>query len=160
MKSIFWFWLPTIGYLAAIFFVSALPNPQIGGDTPDYVLHALEYFLLGLLLMRLLLFRSGSISPQKESEAWSVWRKCCLLGLMIAMGYGMTDEFHQYFVPNRNCSLQDWCADTFGASVAYGIAMLDYYFLQRYPAWLAFLQRSQWVQVVSYTGYWFKSSSI
>jgi VanZ family protein len=29
--------------------------------------------------------------------------------------YGVIDEVHQYFVPSRECSVQDWLADTLGA---------------------------------------------
>lgn len=36
--------------------------------------------------------------------------------LMIAV-WGITDEFHQSFVPYREPSFFDWCADTFGAAI-------------------------------------------
>lgn len=29
--------------------------------------------------------------------------------------YGVVDEVHQYFVPSRDCNIQDWFADTLGA---------------------------------------------
>jgi len=41
--------------------------------------------------------------------------------------YGATDEFHQYFVPNRSAEVQDWLADIFGAVIA---AFIIYYFLK------------------------------
>ncbi|MGP1458064.1 MAG: VanZ family protein [Treponema sp.] len=32
--------------------------------------------------------------------------------------YGITDEFHQYFVPGRDTSVYDWFADCAGAAIA------------------------------------------
>jgi VanZ family protein len=34
---------------------------------------------------------------------------------LISSAYGATDEFHQYFVPGRDCSIFDWFADTGGS---------------------------------------------
>jgi len=47
------------------------------------------------------------------------WRRrpffSLLIITLIASGYGAIDEFHQYFVPGRNCNVWDWIADTLGA---------------------------------------------
>jgi VanZ family protein len=32
--------------------------------------------------------------------------------------YGASDEFHQYFVPNRSSEVQDWVADVLGIILA------------------------------------------
>lgn len=155
MKHTFWFWFPPIGYMAAIFVVSSLPNPQIGGETPDYVLHALEYFLLALLLIRLFLARQPSLDMNGRGD-FTRWQQLCLLGVGIAIVYGITDEIHQYFVPGRHYSLHDVLSDTVGAILAYGIASLDYLFLKHYSSWLTFLKRFRMVRSVSYATYWFK----
>ena len=138
MKHIFWFWLPPIGYMAAIFIVSSLPNPQIGGETPDYVLHALEYFLLALLLIRLFLARQFSLLDKNGRGDFTRWQQACLLGAVISIIYGITDEIHQYFVPGRHCSLSDVGSDTVGAILAYGVASVDYLLLNRYKSWGTF----------------------
>lgn len=117
----FWFYLPPIAYMVAIFSVSAMPNPTFQGETPDYVLHALEYFLLSLLLIRALLARR---LPENDQAAWM---RLCLLGAALAICYGACDEWHQYFVPNRHCSLHDVAADAFGALLACGAGWLDYF---------------------------------
>ena len=36
---------------------------------------------------------------------------------VVASLYGMTDEFHQYFVPDRACDPLDWLIDTCGATL-------------------------------------------
>jgi VanZ family protein len=38
-----------------------------------------------------------------------------LLTALVVSGYGAIDEFHQYFVPGRDCNVWDWIADTLGA---------------------------------------------
>jgi VanZ family protein len=124
--------------MAAIFIVSSLPNPQIGGETPDYVLHALEYFLLALLLIRLFLARQFSLLDKDGREDFTRWQQACLLGVVIAIVYGITDEIHQYFVPGRHCSLSDVGSDTGGAILAYGVASLDYMLLNHYKSWSTF----------------------
>lgn len=141
---LFWFWLPPISYILAIFFVSAQSNPQIGGDTPDYVLHALEYFLLSLLLIRLLLSRP------KAKHDFASWQRLCLTGMLLAIAYGVSDEIHQYFTPGRHCSLQDVLADSFGALLAYAAACLDYVLFTGKQTWLKRLQSWRPLTSISY----------
>jgi VanZ family protein len=38
--------------------------------------------------------------------------------------YGIIDEIHQFFVPGRISSLWDWAADTLGAAIGAGTAVL------------------------------------
>jgi VanZ family protein len=38
-----------------------------------------------------------------------------LITMLTASAYGAIDEFHQYFVPGRDCNVWDWIADTLGA---------------------------------------------
>ncbi|MCP4406098.1 MAG: VanZ family protein [bacterium] len=139
-----WFWLPSIMYMSAIFFLSAQSNPQIGGDTPDYVLHALEYLLLALLLIRLLLSR-----PHDRHD-FAHWQRACLAGMLLAVAYGVSDEFHQYFTPGRHCSLQDVLADSFGALLAYAAACLDYLMFTGKQTWLKRLRSWEPLTSISY----------
>ena len=125
LQSWFLFYLPPFAYMAAIFCVSAMPNPTFQGETPDYVLHAVEYFLLALLLLRALLSRG------LPDGRFAAWQRVCLLGALCAVAYGLTDELHQYVVPGRHCSLHDVFADAFGAFAAYGVGCLDYVVWQR-----------------------------
>jgi VanZ family protein len=150
MKHILWFWLPPAGYMIAIFWVSSLPNPQIGGETPDYVLHALEYFLLALLLIRLFL----TIPSRQESTAAHLsWRHACLLGMLVAIVYGVSDEIHQYFIPGRHCSAHDVLSDTFGSVLAYGAAIMDKRLLSRYTWWLEHIRCFPRLHTLSYAAY-------
>ena len=40
-----------------------------------------------------------------------------VLAAAAASAYGVTDEWHQSFVPNRDGNVGDWLADTAGAAV-------------------------------------------
>lgn len=152
LKHFFWFWLPPLGYMTAIFLASSLPGPQISRSMPDYVLHALEYFLLALLLMRLLL--SGPFQPP-DTMSVMAWHHACVLGMTVAILYGISDEIHQYFIPGRHCSISDIGADAVGAVMAYGVALLDKQFLsvRLRLLWTQRLQRITWLYALSYVAY-------
>jgi len=40
-----------------------------------------------------------------------------VLAIVTASVFGITDEVHQFFVPFRESSWQDWLADTIGATI-------------------------------------------
>jgi len=48
-----------------------------------------------------------------------------LLTALAGSAYGAIDEFHQYFVPGRDCNVWDWIADTLGAFLG-ALAMMQY----------------------------------
>ncbi|GHV26831.1 hypothetical protein AGMMS4952_07550 [Spirochaetia bacterium] len=47
-----------------------------------------------------------------------------LLIVLASSLYGVIDEVHQLYVPGRNCNVQDWIADTLGAFLGAGAALL------------------------------------
>lgn len=67
--------------------------------------HFCEYFLLGLALANALRLHL----PLRSS---------CVCALMFASAYGITDEIHQIFVPQRSCDPLDWVVDTIAAGLA------------------------------------------
>jgi VanZ family protein len=53
-----------------------------------------------------------------------------LLLVLVSSLYGVIDEVHQFYVPGRDCNVWDWLADTLGAFLGAGAAMLaDRYML-------------------------------
>lgn len=116
-------WLPALLFMGVIFALSSQPNPlpfvPRGILTHDKLLHALAYAVLGLLVCRALL--AGGVLP----------RRAVLLALLIASAYGITDEIHQMYVPNREADVADWAADTIGAALG---ALLAAYLRRRRPA--------------------------
>ena len=113
MVQVFWYWLPVVLYAGAIFYLSSLPHPDehlpsfLLKDISDKVFHAVEYAVLGGLCYRA--FR-WNVNGQVASHA-------LLFAIVTASLYGITDEVHQFFVPLRESSWQDWLADTTGAAI-------------------------------------------
>jgi VanZ family protein len=90
--------------MAAIFFVSSLPQPPIpsGGDKPW---HTIAYVGLAVLLVRAI---AGGLSCRIPPRVAG-------LAIAIAVTYAVTDEIHQLFVPGRSADVGDVIADTIGA---------------------------------------------
>jgi VanZ family protein len=98
-------WAPVVIYMAAIFFVSAQPDPPVPDGVSDKRLHAVAYSGLALLVYRAVASRA-------------VTHVAILSALAIAAAYAVGDEVHQMFVPGRTADIYDVAADVAGASVA------------------------------------------
>jgi len=91
--------------------IFATSNSPRGAELPmlvphfDKLVHAVVYGILSGCIALALVIHTGW-SPNRI--AWTA--------LILASLYGVTDEFHQYFVPGRSTELLDWVADTTGAS--------------------------------------------
>ena len=104
-----------IAWATLIFIASNIPNPpDAGGQDWKYELaHIFEYAVFGALAFWVL--REFWEAPV-ASIALAAW------GLSVL--YGITDEFHQSFVPNRDASWFDVGLDAFGAALGVGAAVL------------------------------------
>ena len=88
-----------------IFFASS--QSRVAGPpvvNADKYGHFLVYGLLATLLCRL--------GHGWRAAGWA---------LVAASAYGASDEWHQFFVPDRSCDVFDWLADTTGAALAVGL---------------------------------------
>jgi VanZ family protein len=94
--------------MAAIFIVSSLPEAPLPTSVTDKSAHWLAYAALGVLVIRAL---GGGLPAQ-------VTIRVALLALLITIGYGITDEIHQAFVPGRVADVADLYADAAGAAAA------------------------------------------
>ncbi len=106
-------WAPALVWMAFIFALSANPDPPVphlGSQLLDLITrklgHATEYAILALLFLHAL-----------RGRPWAV-----LLALLLASGYGASDEWHQTFVPPRDGNPVDWAIDTTGAAVGLVLA--------------------------------------
>jgi len=99
-------WAPVAVYMAAIFYVSSLPQLPMppGGDKPW---HLLAYVGLGVVVVRAV--AGGLPAP----IGWRV----AMTAIVIGVGYAMTDELHQMFVPGRTAQLTDLVADVIGVCI-------------------------------------------
>jgi len=99
--------LPALLIAGFIWFLSSqhiLPQPK-GILGWDKLQHLLAYAALGLAAG---LWASPIFWKRRPAFA-------LLLTALAASAYGAIDEFHQYFVPGRDCNVWDWIADTLGA---------------------------------------------
>lgn len=78
----------------------------------DKVLHFSAYFIYGitiqLYLLRYRLYK----------------QKYIIYTILIGSLFGITDEIHQYFIPNRSTDVFDWIADTLGVMASISISTL------------------------------------
>ncbi|MFH1201272.1 MAG: VanZ family protein [Candidatus Omnitrophota bacterium] len=107
--SLNWFlkyWLPVIIYAALIFYVSSIPRPEIPIKiiNIDKVLHILEYLLFGFLIKRALSANRLSLDFKRLSA----------LTMLLCLLYGLSDEYHQFFIPGRQMSVLDAYSDAIG----------------------------------------------
>ena len=94
-------WVPVIAYAGFIYYLSdqpQLPMPP-GGDKTA---HVGAYTILGFLL-------AHALAPGRPAAYRTV---AAAVGASL---YGISDEWHQSFVPGRDASLADILADMVGA---------------------------------------------
>jgi VanZ family protein len=106
-----WRWALVAAYMAAIFFASGGPGPDLPPvEHADKVLHAAAYGgLAGLAAWALARGRLRTTTARVAITAWA-----------LAAVYGASDELHQYFVPGRQSDWRDLAADAIGAAAAAG----------------------------------------
>lgn len=88
----------------------ALPDDGWWLPIPDKLAHLGVYAVLGAALAHAKVF-----GPSRVPHV-----------AMIALGalFGVTDEWHQSFVPGRDPSVGDWLADVAGVAFGYGMTWL------------------------------------
>ena len=90
-----------------IFYVSSMSVPPIPKvllfSYSDKFLHLLTYALLGLCAA------FGTFGRREVADMKGV-----LESILLSAFYGLTDEFHQSFVPGRMSDIRDWYADVLG----------------------------------------------
>ena len=102
-------WAPVVAYMAFIFGLSSIAQPPgLPAGLSDKTGHVALYFGLSALLVRA--FAGG-------------WRArvtpfVACLAAVAATAYGVSDEFHQLFVPPRQADALDLAADAVGAALA------------------------------------------
>ena len=94
-------WIPALIWMAVIFRGSSIPGSQIPGRFSTLG-HLGEYAILGALL------------AWARSREWRLSR-VLVFAVALASLYGISDEFHQWFVPGRMTDPVDCAADALGA---------------------------------------------
>ena len=108
LRSPLFLWGPVVLMLLVIFAASSIPNLKtLPGNMSDKSGHSIGYGLLGGLLLRAL---SGG---RVRGVTWPG----AIAAIALATLYGVTDEFHQLFVPGRSADRYDVLADCIGATL-------------------------------------------
>lgn len=103
--------------MAFLFYFSSIKGediPKFDIANIDKFFHAVEYFILGALLVRA--FSNSVANPN--------YTYILIVSILIAAMYGLSDEFHQRFVSGRTADMFDVLADAIGSSL--GAALYSY----------------------------------
>ena len=107
-------WLPVIGLCTLIFIQSAFVLSEQVPRWPyfDKLLHLIAYGILAALVCRAF----------KTIESMHLRRlRLFLTGVLVTTLYGLSDEWHQSFVPGRSAVVDDLLADLVDAVVGCAI---------------------------------------
>jgi VanZ family protein len=107
------YWVPALAYMALIWVLSSIPRtlPVELVRFQDKWIHLVEYAVLSVLYGFALL---------RTRPAWRRTSVFAFAALLAAL-WGVTDEIHQNFVPNRSADVLDAAADALGAVAGAGI---------------------------------------
>lgn len=97
--------VPLIAWSLLIFALSSVPGnnyPQVSWPLADKTVHFSLYLVLGVFAVACFRLRGYA------------WWAPVAYGLL----FGLSDELHQVFVPNRSPSIADWYADALGTVAA------------------------------------------
>ncbi len=98
-------WLPVIAYMAMLFGFSSLPTlPTPPGGVSFYHVHVVAYAGLAALTAR-------ATGRGLRDVPW----RAVVAAILISSLYGVSDEYHQLFVPGRSFDVLDMVADAVGS---------------------------------------------
>ena len=101
-------------YCGMIFYLSSMPSPPLPAPFPffDKIVHFLLFGGLGAVV---------AMGLRGAAHEYSTGARV-IVPIVFCFLYGLSDEIHQLFVPERMCDLADLAADVLGAAVAAGLA--------------------------------------
>lgn len=111
-----WIWIPPLLIAAAIVWLSGQAHYPAGISLPpplDKLAHAAAFGTLAFFL-ELALRKTRHDLPMYRRHLW------VFLGVIL---FGLSDEWHQAFVPGRECSVLDWLADAIGALLGLALGL-------------------------------------
>jgi VanZ family protein len=107
----FVFVIPILFCSLLLTYLSHLPSPHpptFGLGFEDKIYHTIAYFGWGASFLLYLVIFKPSLSSAR----------IILFTILATALFGVYDEIHQAFVPNRSSTVLDWVADTLGGIIA------------------------------------------
>jgi VanZ family protein len=130
LKQFAVYWLPPFAWMGLIYGLSSMSSLPELPDTVSWYeavdraimksAHMFVYGVLAWLYLRALRHHLGHTSVLR------------VVSIVAAMGYGLTDEYHQTFVPGREGKLFDVGVDTVGACA---VMVVDWWLARRRLCW-------------------------
>ncbi|HZX48301.1 MAG TPA: VanZ family protein, partial [Nitrospirota bacterium] len=123
MKRFLLFWGPVFLFAIFIFIMSSISSHEGNDPFPhfDKFAHFLVYGAFALLIFRGFTRTIGSNN----------FLLIAILTVVVTVAYGVSDEFHQSFVPARDSDVNDIAADGIGAIAAMSVIYLFRRFSRR-----------------------------
>jgi VanZ family protein len=114
MRHRAWIWGPAVAHMGLIFFLSSLSEAPLPDGITAPAGHGLGYAMLGMLLLRALADATwAGVTPGRAA-----------LAVLLSTAYGLTDEYHQSFVPGRMPAWDDVGMDFAGALAGAGVVLI------------------------------------
>lgn len=104
-------WLPVALWSAVIFGLSSIPGtrlPPVDLPQVDKLAHLLVYAVLGALVLR---------AVGRRGQRRGLRPRDFLVAIALTTLYGVSDEAHQHWTPNRTPDWHDVVADALGGAV-------------------------------------------
>jgi VanZ family protein len=110
-------WPLVLAWMALIFALSSIPNEIRGPESRvpyDKIAHFVEFGVLAFLVAWIV----------ARVRGMPVGGTAAVIGVAAAVVYGVTDEWHQAYVPGRDPSWEDLATDAAGAVVGVVVAVV------------------------------------
>jgi VanZ family protein len=101
-------WLPVMAWAALIAIATSTPGQNLPPSPLPHFDLAVHFGIYGVLAF--LLYRALHYGTRLGTLGWA-W----LVAFALTQSYGILDEIHQLWIPNRSCTFGDALADGIGA---------------------------------------------
>ncbi len=113
--------IPMLVVMGIIFILSHQPGDELELPSIPYLDKAAHFVVYGVLAMTISWVPSAQFKQARPLAT-------CAIIVLLCLGYGMTDEYHQSFISGRFVSVGDVIADVGGALT------FCFFWLRRHPA--------------------------
>lgn len=110
------YWVPVVLWMGVIFYFSSRTSGELGDLLPLVLLPELQWGHLGeYLILGVFSYFALSRTVRGNPNLWAI---------LICLAYGVTDEWHQSFVPTRAVEGGDLIMDLVGAIIGVVLILL------------------------------------